>query len=113
MLPDFIESTGQYYHDFNKRIGSVRELYEECNLLIAKHPQSGENYLSPEVQLKTLETKYENRFAEFCRDLNLEPQIEKLYALTRIATPSAMPRQQDTQFYVYFCDNTENDPCVL
>ena len=37
-LPEYYNRTGQFYHDFNKRIAGIRELFEETNLLIARHP---------------------------------------------------------------------------
>ena len=73
VLPGYVETTGRHYHDFNKRIGGIRELYEECNLLIARHPKPAAVQLSPDVRLKTLETKYEGRFPQFCRDFDLHP----------------------------------------
>ena len=56
VMPDYIEKSGKHYFDFNKRIACIRELYEECNLLIS------ENDLSDQVKLQTYVEEYQDKF---------------------------------------------------
>ena len=36
-MPEFASGVGRLYHDFNKRAAAIRELFEECNLLLANN----------------------------------------------------------------------------
>ena len=56
------------YHDFVKRITVIRELYEECNLLLATTETR-----SLEVSLDRYESLYKDNFSGFCSAYNLIP----------------------------------------
>ena len=56
------------YHDFVKRVAVIRELYEECNLLLATT-----EVRNPEVTLERYESIYKDNFSEFCSAHNLIP----------------------------------------
>ena len=101
VLPDFIEKSGKHYHDFNKRVACIRELYEECNLFIS------DVTLPDHVKLSDYEGKYEHRFAKFCKDQGVRPAIDKLLPFRRFAPPVEMRFAINTQNYLYFCDDFE------
>jgi 8-oxo-dGTP pyrophosphatase MutT (NUDIX family) len=44
-MPEVFEDPHRFdlYHDFNKRMAAIRELFEECNLLLVKHGQISNN----------------------------------------------------------------------
>ena len=53
------------YHDFNKRVAGIRELFEECNLLLATGNQV--------PQLSSFETEFKDDFAGYCKANGVVP----------------------------------------
>ena len=106
-MPEFMETVGIHYHDFNKRIACIRELAEETNLFLLADK---DGKLPKGVSLEKMITQYSDRFAHFCKDFGIYPQIDKLYAHCRIGTPAGLPFNEDTQYYVYV---NEGNSCVL
>jgi len=56
--------------------------------------------------LAKFETDFRDDFGGFCKNFNLVPQVDKLYAYRRMATPYGAPAIQDAQFYFYLCDDS-------
>ena len=73
VFPQYMKEVGQYYHDFNKRIACIRELAEETNLFLLKDKKGG---LPKDLTLEQMNTTYKDRFAHFCKDFGVLPQIE-------------------------------------
>ena len=61
-----------------------------------------------------LDNRFKGDFAEFCKCKNYYPAIDKLCALFRLGGPVGFYPAQDTQFYIYFCDDQlENNTIQL
>ena len=82
------------YHDINKRIAVIRELFEECNLLLATYEQDGKPPSG--ATLSRFESEYKDNFSRFCLNYGLTPQLDNLYAYRRIATRYGSPIIHDT-----------------
>ena len=82
------------FHDFNKRQAAIRETFEECNLLLVKPENENRDLESKEWFGKSradFETNYKDDFSGFCKKSGLVPQLDKLYAYRRMATPYGAP----------------------
>ena len=106
-VPEIFEEPYRFdlYHDFNKRMAVIRELFEECNLLLVENRHIGGSSVRQEKfpTLNSLSTEFSDDFAGYCKAHRVVPMLEKLYAFRRIGTPYGFPINQDTQFYFYIC----------
>lgn len=117
-MPDYyfkyLNGGVDWFPDFTKRITAIRELFEECNLLLAKKkptPYSGvaKSGVVVEGGSKTALKeaylqKYESNFIKFCKNMNMYPSIDKIFGFYRLSSPVGFYPANDTQFYLYFCD---------
>ena len=107
-MEPYYTNVGSKYLDFTKRMTVLRELFEECNILVSQKS----NEKCPGDILDTANNssrreylnKHASNFIEFCRANNLLPSIDKLFAFMRFGSPVGMFPAADTQFYMYFCD---------
>jgi 8-oxo-dGTP pyrophosphatase MutT (NUDIX family) len=45
--PDWATRTGARFHDFNKRAAAIREVFEECNVLLASASETAQLKTAP------------------------------------------------------------------
>ena len=90
--------------DLAFRIGSVREAYEECGILLARpHGQSDFVSGARVQELQTWRDKFNARDAtmlEFARTENLDFAIDALGHFAHWKTPSMMKKRFDTHFFL-------------
>ena len=76
-MPEFFEDPHRFdlYHDFNKRIAAIRELFEECNLLFADYGRISGTSVNQEKfpALKSLVSEFNDNFAGFCKAHGVVP----------------------------------------
>ena len=95
------------FPDFTKRMACLRELFEECNLLLAAKNGSdtpSQNYAQGLLREQYVK-HYGGNFIKFCKNENLFPSLNKFLAFCRIGSPIGFYPANDTQFYMYFCDD--------
>jgi hypothetical protein len=54
-----------------------------------------------------------DNFVEFCKEINVCPAIDRLKAWRRISPPFELARRNDTQFYIYFIEQDEDELMTL
>ena len=68
---------GVYRHpDFTKKICALRELFEECNILVAADNQRASDIVKETQGTKLRDTylhDFDSNFIKFCKNLNLYP----------------------------------------
>jgi 8-oxo-dGTP pyrophosphatase MutT (NUDIX family) len=76
--PSFTSQHDQYF-DFNKRISVIRETFEEVNVCLTDKNQ--------ESDLDRYLNHYRSDFTKYCEGEKVQPQMNKLKAFTRLASP--------------------------
>ena len=94
------------FPDFSKRVACLRELFEECNILVAD--DNGTN-----ATLDAYRSECDGKFIKFCKQYQVNLNLGALYGLCRIASPMGYFPANDTQFYVHFCDERIDDALKL
>ena len=70
-MPEFIQTKGVHYTDFNQRISAIRESFEEVNFLLAdKNEVRGE-----ELREKIYLQEYKSDFCAFCKGCDVSPAL--------------------------------------
>jgi len=100
------------------RIAAVRELYEECGVLLARRVAGGSADLEPGAPLTALDGRArdrllagEVRFSRILGRAGLRPDLEALSFLDRWVTPEGLPIRFDTKFYTAWMPrDQEPDP---
>ena len=94
-------------HDFPRRMAAIRELYEECNVLLCRQASSGSDAF---VSSSDVRTEYKGNFVTFCKENRLVPALDRLFAFRRLIPPLQFKiNNTDAQFYLYFVDGPEMD----
>ena len=79
--------------DFTKRMACIRELFEECNILLSDNQAPRSSYIG----------EYDSNFIKFCKEKQIKPALTQLHACFRLGSPIGFYPCNDTQFYVHFC----------
>ena len=92
-------------HDFPRRMAAIRELYEECNVLLCRQASSGSDAF---VSSSDVRTEYKGNFVTFCKENRLVPAVDRLCAFRRLV-PAFFHADNafDAQFYLYFVEGDE------
>eukprot|EP00347_Sterkiella_histriomuscorum_P021957 403332184 len=105
--PGFYKQVSPYFQDFQKRVCALRELFEETNLLFSSNEHDQNATLNHYLK------KYKSEFHEFCKDMNVLPNIEDLYGFQRVGSPIGLFPANDTQFYLYFMNQKEHEQKIV
>jgi 8-oxo-dGTP pyrophosphatase MutT (NUDIX family) len=90
-----------------RRAGAVRELFEECGVLLAR--QSGEGALIAEERLREIRPKWKaavaagsfhSHFAALCAQEGVALATDLLVPFAHWITPKSRPKRFDTYFYL-------------
>jgi len=87
--------------EFQKRIASIRETFEETNVLLASCKGSFTHKL-----VTTEEKQVANWFAKYCSIHEAEPDLNSLIPFARWITPTIMKARFDTAFYLAPVEDT-------
>lgn len=81
--------------EFRRRIASVRETFEETNVLLARCASSFSHKL-----IKAEDKHDTNWFSKYCTTHEVEPDLTSLVPFARWITPEVMKVRFDTAFYL-------------
>ena len=79
--------------DFSKRITVLRELFEECNILVAR---KDENMVFSDQAILKQYLDEDSNFIRFCKKYEYRPAIDTLKPLCRLGSPIGYFPANDT-----------------
>jgi 8-oxo-dGTP pyrophosphatase MutT (NUDIX family) len=99
------------------QVAAIRELYEECGVLLARpaagvHPdRSGQGAFPAALRDRALLLAGQIRFCQILDRAGLRPDLEALSFLDRWVTPEGLPIRYDTKFYTaWMPEDQQPDP---
>jgi 8-oxo-dGTP pyrophosphatase MutT (NUDIX family) len=88
--------------EFQRRVASVREVFEETNVLLASCESSFSHKIMPKEEKEDADW-----FAKFCAQHKAVPALSSLKPFARWVTPAIMKARFDTVFYLAPVQNSQ------